>query len=226
MAPSAIAFPGLAEPGALDQDGIDEVVSAFVAAARRAVDVGFDLIEIHGAHGYLIHEFLSPLSNQRDDEYGGTLRNRARLLLRTVEAVRAEIGEQTPLLVRLSATDWAEGGVTVEETQQVVRWLGEAGVDLVDISAGGNTAGAAIPVGPGYQVPLATAIRQATGIPTSTVGLITEPQQAEQIVATGLADVVMVGRGFLRNPSFVLDAARALNVQLPYAPLPYHRAYR
>ncbi|WP_188043267.1 NADH:flavin oxidoreductase/NADH oxidase [Changpingibacter yushuensis] len=226
VGPSAIAFPGLAEPLALEESGIDAVVAAFAASARRAVDAGFDILHVHGAHGYLIHEFLSPLSNHRTDSYGGSLENRARLLLRIVDAMRAEVGEGVPIMVRLSATEWVEGGFDLDEAITLVGWLAEHGVDVADISTGGNVAKAPIPVGPGYQVPAATAIKQATGVVTSTVGMIDTPFQAEQIVATGLADIVMVGREYLRDPAFALHAAEALGVALPYVPRPYHRAYR
>ncbi|PWH05270.1 oxidoreductase [Brachybacterium endophyticum] len=226
VGPSATAFGDLAEPLALDEAAIDGVVEAFVASARRAVEAGMDMIEIHGAHGYLIHEFLSPLSNSRTDQYGGSAENRARLLLRIVDAVRAELPEGMPLLVRLSATDWAEGGVQIEDTVQLAGWLREHGVDMVDISSGGNSPDALIPVGPGYQTPLATAVKQGAGIPVSAVGMIDEPRQAEQITATGLADVVLVGREFLRDPSFAIRAALALNVQDAPIPAPYRRAYR
>ncbi|MGO2584827.1 MAG: NADH:flavin oxidoreductase/NADH oxidase [Brachybacterium tyrofermentans] len=208
VGPSETPFPGLAAPRALDAAGIDEVVRAFVASARRAVEAGFDLIELHGAHGYLLHEFLSPLSNHREDEYGGSLENRSRLLLEIVDAVRAEIGDGMPLLVRLSGTDWLEDGLYVDEVGQVGAWLKEHGVDLLDISSGGNQFPDPIPVGPGYQVPLATAVRAASGLPTGAVGMIDEPFQAEQIVATGLADVVLVGRQMLRDPNFPLRAHR------------------
>ncbi|MGO4585784.1 NADH:flavin oxidoreductase/NADH oxidase [Arthrobacter sp. 2RAF6] len=224
VAPSAIAYPGLDEPVALDHEGIRGIVDAFAGAARRAVDAGFDMIEIHAAHGYLLHEFLSPLSNQRDDQYGGSLENRARLLLETVDGIRAAISNDVPVLVRLSATDWTNGGVTIEETCRVVEWLAEHGVDLADISTGANIP-AGIPVGPGYQVPFATAVKNTTGLPTAAVGMIDDPRQAEQIIATGLADVVMVGREFLRNANFALHAADALRVDLPYRPRPYLRAY-
>lgn len=226
VGPSPIAFPGLATPTELTAEGIAEVVRAFAASARRAVDAGFDLLELHGAHGYLLHEFLSPLSNERTDQYGGSLENRARALLETVDAVRAEVGEDVPLVVRLSATDWVEGGWDLPETEQVSAWLGEHGVDLVSVSTGGNVADAAIPVGPGYQLPFATAIRQATGVPVAAVGMIDDPFQAEQIVALGQADVVLVGRGALRDPNFPIRAAQALRVDLPYRPAPYERAYR
>lgn len=226
VAPSALAFGGYAEPVALDAEGIRGVVTAFAAAARRAVEAGFDFVEIHAAHGYLIHEFLSPLSNTRADEYGGSIDNRARLLLDVVDAVRAEVGQGVPVLVRVSATDWTDGGLTLDDTIRIVGWLGEHGVDLVDVSSGGNVAAATIPVGPGYQVPLAAGIRSATGVPVATVGMIDDPEQAEEIVATRQADVVMVGREFLRDANFVFRVADALGVEVSYRPSPYLRAYR
>ncbi|HWS32926.1 MAG TPA: NADH:flavin oxidoreductase/NADH oxidase [Actinoplanes sp.] len=222
--PSAVAFPGLRAPRELDQAGIDEVISAFAAAARRAVDAGFELLEIHGAHGYLVHEFLSPLSNHRTDTYGGSLENRARLLLEIVGAVRAEVGESVPLAVRLSATDWTGGGVTIDETVQVASWLGDHGIDLIDVSTGGNVV-APIPAGPGYQVPFATAIRSGSKVPVAAVGLITDPLQAEQILLTEQADVVLVGRETLRDPHFPLRAAKALGVGTPPVPGPYLRGF-
>lgn len=224
VAPSAIAFSGYAEPAALTAAGIVEVVGAFAAAATRAIAAGFDLLEIHAAHGYLLHQFLSPLSNTRTDDYGGSLANRARALLETIDAVRAAVDDGVPLVVRFSATDWASGGWTLEDTQTVARWASEHGADLADISSGGNVPAAHIPVGPGYQVPFATAVRTSAGIPTAAVGLIDEPHQAEQIVATGLADVVMVGRELLRDPNFALRAAASLGVSVDYAPKQYHRA--
>jgi len=226
VGPSPVAFPGLHVPTELTVEGIADVVRAFAAAARRAVDAGFDLLELHGAHGYLLHEFLSPLSNERTDQYGGSLENRARALLETVDAVRAEVGEDVPLVVRLSATDWVEGGWDLPESEQLSAWLGEHGVDLVSVSTGGNVQNAPIPVGPGYQLPFATAIRQATGVPVAAVGMIDDPFQAEQIVALGQADVVLIGRGALRDPNFPIRAAQALRVDLPYKPAPYERAYR
>ncbi|MCQ9165202.1 MULTISPECIES: NADH:flavin oxidoreductase/NADH oxidase [unclassified Arthrobacter] len=224
VGPSTVAFPGYDTPAALTAGGIRDITEAFAAAARRAMDAGFDLVEIHAAHGYLLHQFLSPLSNTRTDNYGGTLANRARALLETIDAVRGAVGDGVPVLVRFSGTDWADGGWTLEDTQTVARWAAEHGADLADISTGGNVPSARIPVGPGYQVPFATAVRTAAGIPTAAVGLIDEPHQAEQIVATGLADVVMVGRELLRDPNFPLRAAAALGAEVPYAPKQYHRA--
>lgn len=225
VGPSPIAFPNLTPPRELDQAGIDEIVAAFVASAQRAVAAGFELIEIHGAHGYLVHAFLSPLSNLRDDSYGGSLANRARFLLDIVDGVRANIPEELGLLVRVSATDWTDDGLTIEDTVQVVEWLQERGVDLIDVSTGGNAL-ARIPVGPGYQVPFATEIKQRTGMPTATVGMITEPFQAEHILHTGQADVVMVAREMLRDPNFPLRAAKALRVKEPPVPPAYWRAFR
>ena len=225
VAPSALAYPGLDEPEALDRAGISAVVEAFADSADRARRAGFDFLEIHGAHGYLLHEFLSPLSNTRDDDYGGPLQNRAKLLLEVTEAIRARVGEQVPLMVRLSATDWIQEGLTIDDTVQVVRWLGERGVSMVDVSSGAN-APVRIPVGPGYQVGLATTIRQQTGMPVAAVGLITDPVQAEHIVATEQADAVLIGRESLRDPHFPLRAAQRLGHQLPYVPGQYERAYR
>jgi 2,4-dienoyl-CoA reductase-like NADH-dependent reductase (Old Yellow Enzyme family) len=224
VGPSAIAFNGYDEPAAITASGIAEIAEAFANAAVRAVAAGFDLIEIHAAHGYLLHQFLSPLSNTRTDNYGGTLANRARTLLETIDAVRAVVAEEIPLVVRFSATDWTEGGLTLEDTQTVAQWAAEHGADLADISSGGNVPSAHIPVGPGYQVPFATAVRTFSGVPTAAVGLIDEPHQAGQIIATGLADVVMVGRELLRDPNFALRAAAALGVTVDYAPKQYHRA--
>jgi 2,4-dienoyl-CoA reductase-like NADH-dependent reductase (Old Yellow Enzyme family) len=224
LAPSAIAFPGYSEPLALDAAGIETVITDFTAAARRAVDAGFDVLELHAAHGYLLHQFLSPLSNRRTDEYGGSLQNRARLVLRVVEAVRAEVGEEVPLLVRFSATDYAAGGWTVEETAVVAGWAAKAGADFFDVSSGGNITGVHIPLSPGYQVPLARIVKDTAAVPVSAVGLITTAEQANQVVASGAADAVMLGREFLRDPHFALRAAAELGVHLDYWPGQYLRA--
>jgi 2,4-dienoyl-CoA reductase-like NADH-dependent reductase (Old Yellow Enzyme family) len=224
LAPSAVPFPGYAEPLALDLAGIDTVIADFAAAARRAVDAGFDVLELHAAHGYLLHQFLSPLSNQRTDEFGGSLENRARLVLQVVEAVRAEVGDDVPLLVRFSATDYAAGGWTVEETAVVAGWAAEAGADFFDVSSGGNTTGVHIPLSPGYQVPLARVVKDTASVPVSAVGLITTAEQANDVVASGAADAVMLGREFLRDPHFALRAAAELGVHLDYWPGPYLRA--
>lgn len=226
VGPSPVAFPGFAVPRELTAEGIAAVVAGFTAAARRAVDAGFDLLEIHGAHGYLVHEFLSPLSNLRADEYGGSLENRARILLEIVDAVRAEVGESVPMIVRLSATEWVDGGFTIDETVEVCRWLKQHGVDLISVSTGGNAAGARIPAGPGYQVPFATRIKHEADVPVAAVGMIDQPFQAEQIVVLDQADVVLVGRESLRDPNFPIRAAQALRYDLSYKPAQYERAYR
>lgn len=224
VAPSAIAFDGYAEPVALDEAGIAAIVDDFRAAARRAVDAGFDLLELHGAHGYLIHQFLSPLSNHRTDGYGGSLENRARLLLEIVAAVRAEVGEEVPLLVRFSATDYAEGGWDREQTAVVAGWAHRAGADFFDISTGGLVGGVRIPLGPLYQVPFAEFVGREADAPVSAVGLITTAEQAESVVASGQADAVMLGRELLRDPHFPLRAAHELGVELDYWPGQYDRA--
>ncbi|MCU1475700.1 MAG: Oxidoreductase [Subtercola sp.] len=225
VGPSAIAYNGYDVPHALTLAEIDEIVVAFRQAARRAIDVGFDVLEIHGAHGYLVHQFLSPLSNERTDEYGGSLENRARLLLRIITEIRAEVGETVPLFVRLSGTDWVEsGGWDIEQTTTVARWAKDAGGDFFDISSGGNVAGANIPLAPGYQVEFAAAVRERAGVSTSAVGLITTAEQANEVVASGHADAVMMARQFLRNPHFALQAAHDLGVAIDYWPRQYERA--
>lgn len=209
QAPSAIAYEGFATPDALDAAGIDAIVDAFGAAATRAVDAGFELLEVHAAHGYLLHQFLSPLSNQRTDEYGGSLENRARLLLRVVEAVRAA-APTALVLVRFSATDWADGGWDAAQTSTVAVWAAERGADLFDISSGGLVAHQQIVTGPGYQVPLAAEVRAATGLPVSAVGEITSGTQAEQILGSGEADIILAGREWLRDPHFALRVGTEL----------------
>ena len=211
VGPSAVPFPGLPAPQELTASDLDRVVADFEAAARRALDAGFDVLEIHAAHGYLLHEFLSPLSNERTDEYGGSFENRVRLLLRVVEAVRAVVPEAAPLVVRISATDWVDDGWTVDDSVALARLLREAGVDLVDVSSGGNAL-ASIPTEPGYQVPFARRIRDEAGIATGAVGLVTEPKQADEIVADGAADVVLLARALLRDPHWPLRAAHELGV--------------
>ncbi|MDQ1555780.1 MAG: hypothetical protein QOI02_782, partial [Actinomycetota bacterium] len=226
VAPSAVAFTGYDEPTALDSDGIDAIVAAFTAGAVRAIEAGFDVLEVHAAHGYLLHQFLSPLSNQREDEYGGSLENRARLLLRVVAAIRAAVGETVPLIVRFSGTDYAAGGWDEKQTATVAGWARAAGADFFDISSGGNIAGVTVPIGPGYQVPIAEYVKRVAGVPTSAVGLITEAQQAADIVASGQADVVLLARQVLRDPHFPLRAARELGVDVDYWPSQYLRARR
>jgi 2,4-dienoyl-CoA reductase-like NADH-dependent reductase (Old Yellow Enzyme family) len=211
VGPSPLAFPGLPAPRGLSTLEIDRMVDDFAEAARRALHAGFEVLEIHAAHGYLLHEFLSPLSNQRRDEYGGSFDNRVRLLLRVVEAVRSVVPDATPLLVRISATDWVEGGWTADDSVALAGLLREADVDLVDVSSGGN-APAEIPVEPGYQVTFARRIRSEARIPTGAVGMITEPKQAEEILADGAADVVLLARALLRDPHWALRAAHDLGV--------------
>ena len=224
VAPSPVAFDGFAPPIALDATGIDAIVDAFAASARRALDAGFDVLELHGAHGYLLHEFLSPLSNRRDDEYGGSLENRARLLLRVIDAVRAEAGDAVPLFVRISATDHADGGFTPDEAAQVGEWAADRSADLIDVSSGGLVAHQQIAVFPGYQVPLAESVRQGGRIPVSAVGLITAAEQAEQVLADGAADAIFAGREWLRDPHFALRAAHELGAEVAWPPQ-YDRAH-
>ncbi|MCS5721351.1 NADH:flavin oxidoreductase/NADH oxidase [Herbiconiux sp. CPCC 203407] len=223
VAPSAVAFDGYERPRALEADELPGIVDDFRAAARRAVDAGFEVIEVHAAHGYLLHQFLSPLSNERTDAYGGSLENRARLLLEIVRAVRAEIGDDLALLVRFSGTDWVEGGWDAEQTATVAGWAAEAGADLFDISSGGLVP-ASIPVGPLYQVPLATEVKERAGVAVSAVGLITTAQEAEGVVASGRADAVMLARELLRDPHFPLRAAGELGAEIDYWPAQYLRA--
>jgi 2,4-dienoyl-CoA reductase-like NADH-dependent reductase (Old Yellow Enzyme family) len=223
VAPSAIPFDAdWVVPHELTRAELDAIISAYRAAAQRAVRADFDAIEVHAAHGYFLHQFLSPISNRRTDEYGGSLENRARMLLRVVDTVRAVLPESQPLLVRLSSTDWIEGGLTLDDQVQVARWLKAHGVDLVDCSSGGSTPQLP-PVGPGYQVPFAERIRREAGIATMAVGLITTPELAEEIVRNGRADVVAMGRELLRNPYWPLHAARALGYDIPW-PKQYQRA--
>jgi 2,4-dienoyl-CoA reductase-like NADH-dependent reductase (Old Yellow Enzyme family) len=210
-------------PRELSRDHIATVVAAFADAARRAARVGFQVVEIHMAHGYLLHEFLSPLSNRRADDFGGSLENRMRLPLQVARAVRDAWPERWPLFVRISGSDWAEGGWDLEQSLVLAQQLKEAGVDLVDCSGGGLVPHARVPVAPGYQVPFAAAIRRQVGIPTAAVGLITEPAQAEQIVASGQADAVLLARGMLRDPYWALHAARALGAEIVW-PSQYLRA--
>jgi 2,4-dienoyl-CoA reductase-like NADH-dependent reductase (Old Yellow Enzyme family) len=224
LSASPIPFGDYDAPLALDDAGLEKVVTDFVDGAVRAIRAGFDLVELHAAHGYLMHQFLSPLSNQRTDQYGGSLENRARLLLRVVREVRAAVGEDVPVLVRFSATDYADGGWDREQTATVAGWAREAGADLFDISTGGNISGVTIPLGPGYQVPFSGFVRERAGVPTSAVGLITDSAQAEDIIASGRADAVMLGREMMRDPHFPLRAAHELGVDLDYWPPQYLRA--
>jgi len=224
-APSATPFDeGYQTPRALDRTGIDQIVQAFADAARRCQMAGAKVIEIHAAHGYLIHEFLSPLTNHRDDEFGGSFENRICFLSLIVEAIRSVWPERLPLFVRMSATDWVENGWTLEDSIALAKELKKRGVDLIDCSSGGAVPKAAIPVGAGYQVPFARAIREQADIATGAVGLITTAAQADQIIRLGDADLVLLAREFLRDPYFPLHAARALNHSLE-GPPQYGRAF-
>ncbi|WP_447009992.1 NADH:flavin oxidoreductase/NADH oxidase [Saccharothrix hoggarensis] len=224
VAPSAEAFhESYRTPVELDVEGIAGVVADFAAAARRAVEAGFRVVEVHAAHGYLLHEFLSPLSNHRADAYGGSLENRTRLAREVTAAVREAVGEDVPVFVRISATDWVEGGWTPEDSVVLARDLADAGADLIDVSTGGNVPAADIPVGPGYQVPFAETVRRKADVPTGAVGMITDARQAEQLLADGSADLVLLGRASLRDPYWPLHAARQLGVQVN-PPQQYARA--
>jgi 2,4-dienoyl-CoA reductase-like NADH-dependent reductase (Old Yellow Enzyme family) len=224
LAPSAEKFaPDYPVPHAMDGAAMDKVIADFTAATKRASAAGFLLAEVHCAHGYLAHEFLSPLSNHRTDEYGGSLENRARFPLEIVRAVRAAFPENLPVWVRISAVDWVEGGLTIEDTVAFAKLLKNEGIDLVDVSSGGNDPRQKIAVGPGYQVPFAERIRREAGIATGAVGMITEPAQAEAILEGGQADVVLLAREFLRDPYWPIHAAQRLGYSITW-PVQYERA--
>jgi 2,4-dienoyl-CoA reductase-like NADH-dependent reductase (Old Yellow Enzyme family) len=224
VGPSPVPFAdGFPVPMELTVEEIRDVQQAFAAAARRAVQAGFDWVEVHAAHGYLLHQFLSPISNRRTDAYGGSFENRVRMVLETVAAVREAWGDR-PLAVRISATDWVEGGWTGADSVRLAALLRDAGVDLIDASTGGNVPQADIPVGAGYQVPFAEAIRRETGILTGAVGLITAPEHAEELVRNGRADLVFLARELLRDPYWPLHAAKALHQEAPVPPQ-YARAF-
>jgi len=225
MAPSALPFnDDYPQPVALDEAGIAAVIAAFRDAAARALEAGFELVELHAAHGYLLHQFLSPLSNLRDDAWGGSFDNRIRLVLETIRAVREVWPERLPLWLRISATDWAEGGWDAAQSVELARQVGALGVDLVDVSTGGLVPHVNIPLGPGYQVPFAEQLRREAGIATGAVGLITTAEQAQAIVAEGKADAVLIAREFLRDPYFPYHAAKALGVEFATPPQ-YLRAW-
>ncbi|NDA39543.1 MAG: NADH:flavin oxidoreductase/NADH oxidase, partial [Actinobacteria bacterium] len=217
VAPSAISFGGkYPVPKELTVAEIKTLVKSFADAAKRAVMAGFDLVEIHAAHGYLIHQFLSPISNKRHDEYGGSFENRIRFFIEITEAVRKAIPDAMPLFARISASDWLEDGWTIDESVELCKLLKSIGVDLIDVSSGGTSSGAPVPVGPGYQVPFAERIRRESNIFTCAVGLITEARQANEIVESGRADAVMMAREFLRNPRWPLQAAKELNAEVSW----------
>jgi len=224
VAPSAIPFYEADEaPAALSAEGIKKVVEDFKAAAQRSLSAGFKLIEIHAAHGYLIHEFLSPLSNQRTDEYGGSFDNRIRILLEVTTAIQAVWPKELPLLVRISATDWVPGGWNETAASKLAGILKDKGVDLIDCSSGGLSAAQKIPIGPGYQVPFAEKIKKETGILTGAVGLITGAEQAESIIQNDQADLIIIARELLRDPYFPLHAAKQLGAEIAW-PVQYARA--
>jgi len=224
MAPSSIPFQDRSPvPAELTLQDVEKVVSQFRAAAQRSLQAGFEVLELHMGHGYLLHEFLSPLSNRRKDDFGGPLENRERFPLKVAAKVREVWPESLPLFVRISCTDWAEGGWDLGQSIDFCRRLKGVGVDLIDCSSGGLVPDVVIPVGPGYQTPFAAAIRREVGIPTGAVGFITEPVQAEQILATDQADAIIMAREMLRHPYWPLHAARALKVDIPW-PNQYKRA--
>jgi len=224
VAPSPLPFAeGYPTPHELSLTEIAGVVAAFAAAARRALDAGFQVIEVHAAHGYLIHQFLSPLSNQRRDSYGGSRDNRMRLLCEVIEAVRGVWPQDLPLWVRISATEWVEGGWNGDDSVALARRVAPLGVDMIDCSSGGNVPRAPIPAGPGYQTPFAAKVRAEAGVPTAAVGMILSPAQADHIIRTGQADAVVLARELLRRPYWPLHAARALGHDLEW-PLQYQRA--
>ena len=225
VAPSALAFnAAYPMPAALDETGIAKVIADFRSAALRSLESGFELVELHAAHGYLLHQFLSPLSNQRTDRWGGSFENRTRLVREVLAALREVWPERLPLWLRISATDWSDGGWDIEQSIELARAVRELGVDLIDVSSGGLVPGVQIPVGPGYQVEFASRIRKEAGIATGAVGLITDPQQAEDIVANGQADLVLLAREELRDPYWPRRAAKELGVEIG-TPRQYQRAW-
>lgn len=218
-----VAFEGYEAPRELSTEEVIELIQDFAKAAKNAVLASFDAVEIHAAHGYLVHQFLSPITNHRTDEFGGSLENRARILLEIIKAIRAEVGEMLPIFVRFSATDYREDGWDVEQTTQVAKWCAEVGADLFDISSGGLITGVKIPSGPGYQVPFAEQVAKEVSQPVGAVGQITDAQQAENILQDGDVDIILVGRASLRDPHWALRAAHELNVEVDYWPDQYYR---
>lgn len=225
IAPSAITFAdNFPHPKEMDDNDIKLVIDQFKEAALRSIEAGFKVIELHFAHGYLVHEFCSPISNQRKDNYGGSLENRCRLAIEITKSVREIIPDGTPLFVRISSTDWVEGGWDIDQSVQLTKWLKEVGVDLIDCSSGGNVPNAKIPASPGYQIPFAEKIKNEVGILTGGVGLITTAEQAEEIINSGRADIVLLAREMLRDPYWALHSAKKLNVDLTDWPNQYLRA--
>lgn len=226
VGPSAKSFPGLREPHELSLDEISTIISQFRDAAHRAVGMGFDALELHGAHGYLLHQFLSPLSNEREDQYGGDFEGRTRLVREIVREIRADHPD-FPILVRLSSSEWNEGGFTPEDSRSLATLLKDDGADFIDVSSGGNIANARIAVGAGYQAPFAQTVREG-GLPVSAVGLIVSPEQAETLLVTGVCDVVQIAREALRNPNTPIAWAKQLRADnaAEIVPASYHRAWR
>ena len=225
LAPSPISFAeNFPHPKEMSEEDIKLVINQFSRAAKRSIEAGFEVIELHFAHGYLVHEFLSPISNQRKDNYGGTLENRCRFAIEIAKSVRQVIQDSTPLFARISSTDWVDGGWDIDQSIQLAKWLKEVGVDLIDCSSGGNVPNAKIPTAPGYQIPFSERIKKEIGILTGGVGLITTAEQAEEIISSEKADIVLLAREMLRDPYFALHAAKKLNVDLEYFPKQYLRA--
>ena len=225
LAPSPIMFAeNLPNPKEMDSNDISLVINQFTKAAIRAIEAGFEVIELHFAHGYLVHEFYSPITNKRNDKYGGNLENRSRLAIEISESVRKTIPNNTPLFVRISSTDWVNDGWDIEQSVQLAKWLKEVGVDLIDCSSGGNVPNAKIPTAPGYQIPFSERIKNEAKILTGGVGLITTAEQAEEIIRFEKADIVLLAREMLRDPYFALNAAKKLNVELEDFPKQYLRA--
>lgn len=225
LAPSAIPFAeNYPDPKGMSENDIKLVIDQFIQAAKRSIDAGFEIIELHMAHGYLVHEFLSPISNHRKDIYGGSLENRCRFSIEMTKAVRKIIPDSMPLFIRISSTDWIEGGWDIEQSIRLAKWLKDAGADLIDCSSGGNVLKAQIPTGQGYQIPFAQRIKEEANILTGGVGLITSAEQAEQIIGTAQADLVILAREMLRDPYWALHAAKKLNVDLANWPNQYLRA--
>jgi 2,4-dienoyl-CoA reductase-like NADH-dependent reductase (Old Yellow Enzyme family) len=225
LAPSAIPFAdNFPDPKEMNESDIKKVIQQFIDAAQRSIKAGFEVIELHMAHGYLVHEFLSPISNHRKDLYGGSLENRCRFSIEMTKAVRKIIPDSMPLFVRISSTDWIEGGWDIDQSVQLAKWLKDVGVDLIDCSSGGNIAKIKIPVASGYQIPFSQRIKEEAKILTGGVGLITTAEQAEQIIVTGQADLIFLAREMLRDPYWALHAAKKLNVDLEDFPEQYLRA--
>ncbi len=225
LSPSPIKFEdNYPDPKEMSDKDIQLVVDQFRESAKRSVEAGFEIIELHFAHGYLVHEFLSRISNKRTDKYGGILENRCRMALEIAKSVRGVIPDGMPLFVRISASDWVEGGWDIDQSVQLVKWLKDLGVDLIDCSSGGNVSNAKIPVGPGYQIPFSQRIKQETKMPTGGVGFITTAEQAEKIINDEQADFVFLAREMLRDPYWALHAAKILNVELADFPKQYLRA--